>query len=221
MYKEQINEYIQKTPVFFSKELQNKLNTEDDKKKSILNTELARMEDKGSIIRLAKGLYVVPVKSCFGTSLPNKRLIAEKVYIDGNNGYVTGATFLNQIGLSSWMPKEIYIKSNYKGKINGLDEYVIKGANIPINADNLRYLQFIDCIEDMEKYEIDNKAPYDLLYHYAVSENLDFAKLLYTSHKHYKKQTTEKIFKIIEKSHETVTSDIKKKTDKEGRHKRI
>lgn len=178
--------YITKHPVFFTEEIRKHIGI-DDSHRAIMNTELARIEKNGIIKRLSRGVYAVPQQTCFGTVLPSESVIAEKIYIENNNGYIAGPSFLNRIGLSTLIPQKTYIKSNrYKYKSN-LKFYEILAAKTHINDTNIKYLQLLDGIEDMKKYAVDYDKPYKLLYQYIINNGLDTTKLLVLAHKYYKK----------------------------------
>ena len=202
MYQKEIKEYIKNHTVFFVKDFQKYIDITDDKK-SMVNTELARFESKGIIKRLTKGFYAVPIKTCFGMSLPNKKLIAEKLYIEGYNGYTSGATFLNQIGLSTWMPKKVQIKSNRKERQYKLEGYDIDRPRTEITKDNILYFQLLDGIDDMDKYAIDNKEPDKIIYLYIKEQKLDLVKMLLIGKKYYKKPVIDKLYQILEEYYET------------------
>ena len=204
MFKEQILDYTKEHPIFFIKELQDYIGV-DASNKGIMNTELTCIEKKGIIKRLSKGLYVVPKSTIFGTVLPNEAVIADKVYIEGNNGYLSGPSFLNSIGLSTLVPRNTYIKSNrYNYKIE-LDFFIISAPKIHLDCNNIRYIQFLDGIEDMQRYAVDHNKPYKILYQYIKSNNLDSTKLLILAHTHYKKNVLDTCLNLLSEYYENVT----------------
>ena len=140
MYQDKIKDFIQSNPIFFIGEIQNNIGL-GGTKKAILNTEISRMEKKGIVKRIAHGLYIVPQTSCFGITFPNEKKVAEKVYLENNIGFASGPTFLNQIGLSTWMPRKIFIKSNLYKKNIGLKTFIVEAPRTTINANNKRYIQ--------------------------------------------------------------------------------
>ncbi len=197
MYQEQINEYMATHPVFFIDEIQNFL-TIPNTKKPTFNTELSRIEKKGGVKRLAHGIYVVPQQSCFGTSFPNEHIIARHVYIEKGDGYLTGPSFLNQIGVSTWLPQKTYLKVNNAKKDIGLKSFHIDASRVRISEDNKRYLQLLDGIADLQKYATDSKNINGMFYEHIRKTELNTTKLLLIGHKHYSRPVQEKLYEILE-----------------------
>lgn len=202
MFTKQIEKFIKEHPVFYTEDIQDSIGILREQR-AIFNTELSRFEKKGHIKRLSRGIYVVPIQSCFGTILPNESTIAKKIYLENNNGFITGPTFLNHIGLSTFLPQKNYIKTNRYNYKSNLSFYVIEAPRIKIYAENLKYIQLLDGIEDTEKYAIDCKQPDRLLYQYIVNNKLDTTKLSILAYKYYKKDTLKKYMKIMEEFYET------------------
>ena len=201
MFQKQIQEYISYHNIFYIKEIQNSLGV-TSKQRAILNTELARCEKKGLIKRIEHGLYAVPILTCFGEKIPNESLILSKVYIDDYNGYTTGPTFLNQIGVSTWLSNTYYIKSNNYRKHSSIDNYIVSAPRVRITQDNINYLQLLDCLEDIIKYAVDIENPYEIVYKYIQNSKLDMTKLLLLAYKYYKKSTIEQLYGMVEKYYE-------------------
>lgn len=198
MYQDEINKYIKKHTIFSSRELQDKIGL-SDKQKAVLNTELTRFEKKGVIIRIAHGIYAVPIVSCFGVTPPNENAIANKIYLEKESGYASGPTFLNQIGISTWMPQKTFIKSNAYKKEIGLKSFVVEAPKTIINKNNYRYLQLLDAIEDLQKFAVDNENPLKLLYEYILANELDTTKLLIIANKFYKPAVQKTLFEMMGK----------------------
>ena len=79
-----------------------------------LKKELSKLCEQGRIIRYERGIYYIPVKTPFGTSVLNPNKIIEKKYLANNGariGFYTGITALQQAGLSTQMSNipEIHI----------------------------------------------------------------------------------------------------------------
>ncbi len=197
MFADKIKRYISIHPVFDSKEIQTGLKISRNER-AVFNTELARMEQNGEIVRIARGLYATIYQTCFGATRPQDAVIAEKIYIANDNGYITGPSFLEQLGASTWLPRETHITSNkYRAKIQ-LKNFVIKRPVIPITAKNKPYLQVLDCIEALHDYATDSKDTTGLLLNHIKQKDLDATVLLLMCHKYYKKATEQRLYEILE-----------------------
>ena len=72
--------------------------------KSWINKQLAKYVETGELIRFDKGVYYVPKKTILGPSKLNPVKVIERKYINSKYGYYSGASFLNQLGLSTQVP---------------------------------------------------------------------------------------------------------------------
>lgn len=149
---------------------------------------------------MARGLYIVPTQSCFGESLPSEYVIAEKLYIENDKGYASGPTFLNQIGICTWMPKMTYIKSNdfQYNRVVKLKGFVVDNPHTVINKDNKKYLQILDSIEDMQRYAYDHERPLEIIFHYIMQHQLDTTILLMLGRKYYNKYVMNQLYLMME-----------------------
>ena len=196
MYQKQILEYAKKNPVFLITEIQDCLKI-SAAKRAVFNSEINRIEKTGQIKRLAHGIYAVPIQSCFGSTLPNEHTVVNHVYIDNGKGYVTGPSFLNQIGVSTWVPQKTYVKVNNIIKSLTLDSLVITRSRIHISMENQKYLQLLDGILDAQQYAIDNTNPNKIFYDYIIRNRLDTTKLLLMANKLYKRPVQDKLYEIL------------------------
>ncbi|MBR1373769.1 hypothetical protein IJ556_04890 [bacterium] len=201
MYEKHINNYINNNKLFTVTDIQKAVGVCKEKK-AVFNTELTRMEKKGYIVRIKRGIYAVPEKTCFGDILPDNNLIANKFYMENDNGYVTGPTFLNQIGLSTWLPTKTYIKSNHNRRKMTAESFVIAAPVVKISSKNKPYLQFLDGLGDMQKYAVDKKDPEKLLCYYIKKMDMDVGLLFTYAHKYYRQNVTETLYRIMEKYYE-------------------
>ncbi len=202
MFQEKINQFITKHPIFSINEIRQYIKVPVEKR-AVFNTELSRIERRGTIKRLSHGIYVVPTTSYFGLILPNEYIIAKYVYIDGYNGYTTGPTFLNEIGISTWLPRKTHIKTNRLQNNVPLKTFEIEKSRVHITEQNIKYLQFLDGLNDLEKYAVDVQKPRKKIWNYAVKSKLDIPTLLLLCHRCYNKSTQEELYNILEECYET------------------
>lgn len=135
-----------------------------------------RMVKSGDLMRYDTGIYYLPKES----RLLNKsyldpiKVICRK-YIENNVstfGYFAGATFANQIGLTTQMPAVIEIVTNKeatKGRLVsvGNQKVRLKRSQIPVTRENADMLQLIDAVGQIDKYtELEKKAALNLLKEY-------------------------------------------------------
>lgn len=87
-----------------------------DRAKTITNVKLKRMADKGEIKRLQKGIYCHVKKTASGKVIPSidKVLIKTATMHNGTKiGYESGVYLLNRFGLTTLIPRDIEITTNY------------------------------------------------------------------------------------------------------------
>ncbi|MFA5433853.1 MAG: DUF6088 family protein, partial [Candidatus Paceibacterota bacterium] len=162
------------------------------KAKPITNVTLKRLADKGLIERFQKGVYYRARQTVFGTARPSEELIEAQLLTrrgDEIIGYETGFSLMNKIGLTTLVPKKREIATNaYRKKID--DRIIIvRKPVISVNADNFRYLQFLDIIRDLPKALIDAENPKALLHAFMERNKLDTVKVLKYAKLHYPQKT--------------------------------
>lgn len=140
-----------------------------------------RMLKSGDLARFDTGIYYLPKASRLlqKSYLDPMKVIIRK-YIQnkvGTYGYFSGATFANQIGLTSQMPATLEIvtsKESTKGRIVTIGSQTIrlKRPAIDITAENAGLLQFLDAVSQAEKYsELSDAETGALLKDYAKQKN--------------------------------------------------
>lgn len=113
---------------------------------------LAELCNEKKLIRFDKGIYYIPKTTLLGVSKLNPRKVIEKKYIvNGNNrnGYYSGSSFLNQIGLSTQVPNTIEIFTNDEpAKVRevmvGTIKVILRKARVDINKENAEVLSFLE-----------------------------------------------------------------------------
>ncbi|MDR2728606.1 MAG: DUF6088 family protein [Chitinispirillales bacterium] len=135
--------------------------------KKITNVNMNRFAEKGEIVRISKGLYGRVRNTHFGKLMPNANEIITMVLLKEDNdtiGYITGPTLLNAIGLSSWLPNERHIATNYYRRLLPKNTKIrIHKPIAPVNNENVRYLQMLDLLMAMERYPVDSEKPDTLI----------------------------------------------------------
>ncbi len=162
------------------------------KAKPIINVTLKRLADKGRIERFQKGVYYRTKQTVFGKARPSAETLEAQLLIrrgDDIIGYETGVSLMNQMGLTTLVPRKREIATNaYRKIIN--DKYIIvRKPVITVNAGNFRYLQFLDVIRDLPEAPVDAENPKALLHAFAEKNGLDTVEALTYARQHYPQKT--------------------------------
>lgn len=161
--------------------------------KAITNNQLKRLTDAGRIDRIQKGIYYKAKSTVFGKVRPNLDGYAIQLLTTQGEqviGYVTGAAFMNSIGLTTLMPKEIEIVSNQFRRILPDGCHVAaKRPAVGVNRENYKYLQLLDVIDDLEECHIDAENPYELIRAAAREREVAPLDLIFHARKHYPVKT--------------------------------
>lgn len=117
--------------------------------------------DEGKIRRFDKGVYYLPTQSRLKGGCPlSSDMVAQYKYVARGgrvDGYYSGYTFANQMGLTTQVPYMLEIVSNAaSAKVREVD---VKGQRIllrkpktTVTEQNYRILQFLDLLKDIELY---------------------------------------------------------------------
>lgn len=128
---------------------------------------IKRLTVSGFLKRYDTGIYYIPKPTTLlGTSYLNPYTVILRKYVKDNTntyGYLTGASFANQLGLSTQMPAVLEIvtnKESTKGRTVtiGGQTLRIKRAPLPITNNNAPLLQFLDTISQADKYSELNRS---------------------------------------------------------------
>lgn len=162
------------------------------KAKPITNVTLKRLVDKGQLERFQKGIYYRARQTVFGNARPSTgALEAELLMRRGNDiiGYETGVSLMNQIGLTTLVPRKREIATNaYRKTIN--DKYIIvRKPVITVNKNNYRYLQLLDVIRDLPSAPVDAENPQALLHDFVQKNALDTIETLSYAKDYYPQKT--------------------------------
>ena len=117
--------------------------------------------DKGDIIRYDTGIYYLKGKSKLkgGINISSND-VARYKYISRNNqinGYYSGYTFANQLGLTTQVPFVIEIVSNQaSAKCREVSvrnqKIILRKPRTTITNENCNILQLLDLLKDLEQY---------------------------------------------------------------------
>lgn len=162
------------------------------KAKGITNVTLKRLADRGLIERFQKGVYYRAKQTVFGKARPSEEIIEAQLLTRRGNeiiGYETGISLMNKIGLTTLVPKKREIATNAYRK--SIDErfITVRKPVVTVNADNARYLQFLDVIRDLPEVHVDAENAKALLHAFAERNELETLKALAYARQHYPQKT--------------------------------
>ena len=123
--------------------------------------QLKTLTDNGKIIRYEKGIYYIPKETRFGHAIsPSPETIARYKYISRmgkTDGYYSGSTFANLIGISLQVPMKKEIVSNniaaiVREVLIGKQTFIVRRTNVPISAENVHVLQLLELLKNLDNY---------------------------------------------------------------------
>ena len=120
-----------------------------------------RLVANGFLERYDSGIYYIPKQGgLLGKSYLDPLLVIMRKYIgnkSGTYGYITGISFVNQLGLTTQVPAVIEIVTNKEATngrmlMVGNQKVRVKKAPVTVSDDNAELLQLLDGISQAEKY---------------------------------------------------------------------
>lgn len=174
---------------------------------SAIRTELSRAYKEGIIDKKSNGIYFLRSNKEFGSGVRFDQIIDKKfIYSDKTpdelkdlyiEGYYSGNTFLNKIGISDQVPAVYEVttnktSSNKRYFVSGKNMAIIRKGKIKIDFMNWKYLQFLDMFYFISLDEI--KENKDLIIEYAKKIGFD----RYTFEKYIEYYSAKTIKKLIE-----------------------
>ncbi len=171
--------------------------------KELVNVNLPRIAEACKLVRFRKGIYYRAEDTVFGRAKLNPILVNRDRYLVRNGqviGYETGATFLNQLGLTTQIPRyRRYATNQFKYRGSRTDkklQLTIQKPKTVVNQENYQYLQLLDAIENKEKVAYDVPHPEKRIYDYIHEKGLDIKRLFEFAKEYYNETTCKKIFDI-------------------------
>lgn len=138
--------------------------------------------DVGKIKRFDIGIYYLPKQSRLKGGVPlSVDTVAKYKYVcrNGNiEGYYSGYTFANMLGVTTQVPYTIEIVSNNaSAKVREIDlqgrRIILRKSRVPITNENYQILQFLDFLKDAnEYYDDENDIFENRIRKYIVDENI-------------------------------------------------
>lgn len=116
---------------------------------------LERLQKKGVIKKISKGIFYVPRQTIFGVVGPNNSSILERYMFENGKriAYETGFSLFNQLGLTTQMAFKLKIATRSKRiKINqgSLQVSSVK-SYVNVTEQNYKLLGYLDALKDIRK----------------------------------------------------------------------
>lgn len=138
--------------------------------------------DSGKIKRFDTGIYYVPKASILNNGVPlaaDEVAVAKYIVRKGKvEGFYSGYTFANQLGISTQVPyvKEI-VSNNASTRVKEVNvrnkRIILRRARTEITNENYVVLQFLELLKDLEQYyDISFEAVCERLKKYVRNENI-------------------------------------------------
>ena len=218
-----ITEYIDNIgngyPIFTSDIHEYVLNEIKDAKPLVINEYINRYEKKhDNFIRYKKGIYYKCVDTVFGKTKIKYADLVKRLYIEDDKeiyGYETGPSLINNLGLTTQVPKYAYLATN-KLQVDKVDDTIklVKPVT-KVTEKNYKYLQLLDIISNRFKVHIE-VDDYNFIIRKEIDEmNLNFEQLLYyanliSTQQNKMAELNQKVQEINQflKDNENISSDL-------------
>lgn len=147
--------YKEAEPIFFSDLERGNIT------KSALNQQLKKLCDKGLLMKYDMGVYYIPKMTLLHSVVgPNADMVARYRFISkGNNidGFYSGNSFANQIGITTQIPRIVEIVSNNTNSSNrevkiGNRRFYVRKSIVEITRENVYVLQMLELLKNLDAY---------------------------------------------------------------------
>lgn len=144
------------------------------------------LTDYEKLMRYESGIYYIPKNSRLkGVHGPSSDTVAYYKYIsrrDSVDGYYSGYTFANQLGLSAQVPQKVEIVSNNiaakrREIIIGKKEYIIRKGRVAVTKENYKVLQLLELLKELGDYVDDMGSAAERLMEYVKHCNMKRADI--------------------------------------------
>ena len=122
---------------------------------------LERLQKKGVIKKLSKGVFYKPKKTVFGELKPKEKEILNLYLFENDKriAYVTGTYLFNQLNLTTQIPSVLKIASATKRIYINRETLRAKPVKsyVPVTERNYKFLEFLDALKDLNNIPDVNK----------------------------------------------------------------
>jgi len=160
---------------------------------------LERMVKNNELVRISKGIYVIPKQTEFGLISNSEEKILS-LYLENNNGLYKGLYLFNHLGLTTQLPKiiEIY-SSNLDQETKRINNFRIQKINMKLNKENSHYIELLEVLENYYKIEDINHNKFISYLKKSVNSYNDINLKYVLKNKKYKKSTIAFLETILNK----------------------
>jgi hypothetical protein len=129
--------------------------------KPALSQQLKRLCYYGKLAKYENGVYYIPKESRLKSSVgPSADMVAKYRFIqrgDKIDGFYSGNTFANQLGITTQVPRIVEIVSNNTNSAPrevtiGNRQFFVKKPVTVVTAENVYSLQMLDLLKDLDIY---------------------------------------------------------------------
>ena len=141
--------------------------------KSAVNQQLKKLCDEGKLQKYENGIYYLPKKSRLKTNVGvNADTVARYKYVSRGgkvDGFYSGNTFANQLGISTQVPNKVEIVSNnMAAKVREVPirkrTFIVRRPVVPVNEENVYVLQLLDLLKNLDVYLDESLKQFDTVY---------------------------------------------------------
>jgi len=129
---------------------------------------LERLQERGAIRKLSKGIFYKPKKTVFGEKQPDEEQVLKPyLFRDGQRiGYITGTYLYNRMGLTTQIPAIIQIASREKRVFvnRGTIRATAVKSYVDVTDDNYQLLGLLDSLKDLKDIpDIDTREALEII----------------------------------------------------------
>lgn len=133
----------------------------DGMSENAVRQSVKRLMTNGFLERYDSGIYYIPKRDgLLGKSYLDPSVVVMRKYVKNKSeiyGYITGISFVNQLGLTTQMPAVIEVVTNREATNGrmvtvGTQRVRLKKSTIVVSESNAELLQFLDSVSQAEKY---------------------------------------------------------------------
>jgi hypothetical protein len=155
LYEYIIDKYKEGEPIFFGDLMI------EDISKPALSQQLKTLCNNGKLAKYENGIYYIPKKSRLKSAVgPSADIVAKYRFIqrgDKIEGFYTGNTFANQLGITTQVPRIVEIVTNNTNSapreiVIGNRRFFVKKPVTIVTAENVYVLQMLELLKNLDIY---------------------------------------------------------------------
>lgn len=202
MYEHEIINYLNDNIIGTTNDFYRIMNLDTDlgadSRKKIVKADICRLYKGKKIYKMQDDVYCIIRDTKWGKMHPSNEEIIERYFIQKKEGYYTGATYLNQIGLTPLVPVKKEVVVNDCGGYKNFSFVDIIKPKTKITRKNKNYLEILDGIDAACKYGCDihgNKVIPNII----KSKGIDIDYLIYLSKTYYTKENQNTVLRLLKR----------------------